>query len=138
MCEIQNMREYLPTLIHALGWTYAELGEKLGISRQQIYAWIQGDSRFKKMHYLAISKLVLDEIEECGTEAMIARFLFDFYIDNGDIFMFDSKEQHDEILSMIRSLCAIRLIPGDNRKAVNHAFINWMQLKGYTYFYDEL
>lgn len=61
---VERMQNYLGALRKSLGWTAAEVGEKLGVSRQMISTLENHFHKMTKMQYLAVCKIVEDEIRD--------------------------------------------------------------------------
>lgn len=103
---IERMQDNLSTLRKSLGWSGADLGERLGISRQAISFYETGNYRMKMMHYLVICKLVEDEIREkiewSGDEheLYMTQILMDCFIKD-DEGWFDSDEDRNNVKTLI-------------------------------------
>jgi transcriptional regulator with XRE-family HTH domain len=62
MLEIERLQENIKLIRSCAGWTAATFGERLGISRQAVYNWEHKRYPLTRMNYLAIRKLLDDEI----------------------------------------------------------------------------
>ena len=102
---IERMQDNLCTLRRSLGWSAAELAKRIGLSRQTIAMWENGTQKMKKIHYLAICKVVEDEIKEKidftgnDKELCITQILLDFVIK--DDTWFDSEEEMNNVKTLI-------------------------------------
>ena len=103
---VERMQNYLGTLRRSLGWTEAELGERLGTTRQVISALENKHRGMRKIHYLAICKVVedeiRDEIEWSGDEheLYLTQILLECFIKD-DEGWFDSEEEYNNVKNLI-------------------------------------
>lgn len=102
---IERMQDNLCTLRRSLGWSAADLAKRIGLSRQMITYWERGAQKMKTIHYLAICKVVEDEIKEKidftgnDKELCITQILLDFVIK--DDAWFDSEEEMNNVKTLI-------------------------------------
>lgn len=135
--RIERMQDNLATLRKSLGWSAADLGEKLGVTRQLISNIETKKARMTQIQYLAICKVCYDEIKEFEDETYMAYLLLDWVICE-DYFWFDDEEQYESIMILIRSFapgCMDKRQGG--RAIVNKEFKEVMKLRGWDGFLDK-
>lgn len=102
----ERMQNYLGTLRRSLGWTEAELGERIGLSRQMISMLENKRCVMRKMQYLAICKVVEDEIRDkiewSGDEheLYLTQIILECFIKDDDGW-FDSEEDCNNTKKLI-------------------------------------
>lgn len=131
---IERMQDNLCTLRRSLGWSAADLAERLGLSRQYIAQWENKSHKMKLLHYLAISKVVEDEIKEeidftdNDKELCITQILMDFVIkDDG---WFDSEEEKNNVETLISIYSEAVFARKKSRAEVHNEFWNAMEKIG--------
>lgn len=132
--RIERMQDNLCTLRRSLGWSAADLAERLGLSRQYIAQWENKSNKMKLLHYLAISKVVEDEIKEeidftdNDKELCITQILMDFVIkDDG---WFDSEEEKNNVETLISIYSEAVFARKKSRAEVHNEFWNAMEKIG--------
>lgn len=101
------------------GWTAAALGEKLGVKRQTISTIEQGEDKYKmtRMQYLAIRKVLDDEIAGAKDDTQMLHIILDALVDHPEKYTADEKT---EILGNAKLLApAIIKSPSDRKTASN-------------------
>ena len=101
------------------GWTAAALGEKLGVKRQTISTIEQGEDKYKmtRMQYLAIRKVLDDEIAGSKDDTQMLHIILDALVDHPEKYTADEKT---EILGNAKLLApAIIKTPSDRKTASN-------------------
>ena len=136
MPEIERMQENLELLRSSLGWTGKELAAKLGGSAQVIYHIENNRQYMSRMMYLAISKLVYDEIETHEDDTHMAIFIMRYIVEGSSLF--DSDDEKEQALTLIRLLTPACLKTGIRRKRVSDAFILAMKEYGLSGLLGEL
>ena len=98
MDEISRLQRHLPLIRSCAGWTAATLGEKLGVKRQTISTIEQGEDKYKmtRMQYLAIRKVLDDEIAAAKDETQMLSTVLDALVDHPDNY---TDDERTEILS---------------------------------------
>ena len=134
MNEIERMQENLKTLRMCLGWSAKELADRIGVSRQQIQLLESGKSRLRKLHYLAIFKVAMDEIEIRPDENVMAKVILSLYID--DPGFFSREEEEADIKELINMLAFACVKDSKLKKQSVEAFIRFMKEKDYYYLIE--
>lgn len=114
MDEISRLQRNLPLIRCCAGWTAAELGEKIGVKRQTISTIEQGETKYKmtRMQYLAIRKVLDDEIKAAGDETKMLSLILDALVDHPNDYQ---PEEITEILSQA-NLLAPNLVKKPERR----------------------
>ena len=136
MPEIERMQENLKLLRSSLGWTGKDLAAKLGVSAQLIYHIENNMQYMSRMMYLAIRKLVYDEIETHEDDTHMAIFIMRYIVEGSSLF--DSDDEKEQALTLIRLLTPACLKTGIRRKRVSDAFILAMKEYGLSGLLGEL
>lgn len=119
MDEISRLQRHLPLIRSCAGWTAAALGEKLGVKRQTISTIEQGEDKYKmtRMQYLAIRKVLDDEIAGSKDDTQMLHIILDALVDHPEKYTADEKT---EILGNAKLLApAIIKSPSDRKTASN-------------------
>ena len=117
MDEVSRLQRHLPLIRSCAGWTAAALGEKLGVKRQTISTIEQGESKYKmtRMQYLAIRKVLDDEINTAQEETRMLATILDALVDHPEQY---TNEERTEILANANLLApAIVKTPANRKKA---------------------
>lgn len=117
MDEISRLQRHLPLIRSCAGWTAATLGEKLGVKRQTISTIEQGEAKYKmtRMQYLAIRKVLDDEIVASQEETQMLSGVLDALVDHPEEY---TDEERTEILANANLLApAIVKTPANRKKA---------------------
>lgn len=103
MEEISRLQRHLPLIRSCAGWTAAALGEKLGVKRQTISTIEQGEDKYKmtRMQYLAIRKVIDDEIASSGDDTQMLYYVVDALVDHPENY---TSDERTEILSKAKLL----------------------------------
>lgn len=93
MDEISGLQRHLPLIRSCAGWTAATLGEKLGVKRQTISTIEQGEDKYKmtRMQYLAIRKVLDDEIAATKDETQMLAAVLDAVVDHPESYTDDER-----------------------------------------------
>ena len=124
---VERMQNYLGTLRRSLGWTEAELGERLGTTRQVISALENKHRDMRKIHYLAICKVVEDEIRDgiewSGDEheLYLTQILLECFIKD-DEGWFDSEEERNAVEVLINTYSEAVFTEKKTRDEVHEEF----------------
>ena len=117
MDEVSRLQRHLPLIRSCAGWTAAALGEKLGVKRQTISTIEQGEAKYKmtRMQYLAIRKVLDDEINTAQEETRMLATILDALVDHPEQY---TNEERTEILANANLLApAIVKAPANRKKA---------------------
>ena len=95
MDEISRLQRHLPLIRSCAGWTAAALGEKLGVKRQTISTIEQGEDKYKmtRMQYLAIRKVIDDEIASSGDDTQMLYYVVDALVDHPENYTSDERPE---------------------------------------------
>lgn len=114
--------KYLPVIRACLGWTSAELADRIGVSRTTISAFEKAGKENQEidlMPYLAIRKVLDDEISDNPDETEVLAAVIGALVDQLDN---PSIEEKMEICRKVAIMSkAIRKSP-DDRKATSKAW----------------
>lgn len=118
MDEVSRLQQHLCLIRCCAGWTAAALAEKLGVKRQTVSTIEQGEKKYKmtRMQYLAIRKVLDDEIASSGEDDMrMLKLVIDALVDHPDAY---TNEERTKILSEAKLLApAIVKNPGERNNA---------------------
>ena len=95
--KVELLQKYLSVIRTSAGWSAAELGNRLDVSRQMVSNLETGRNKMTRMQYLAIRQVLAEEIE-CSRDADDTRMLEDVirvFVDDYDSF---TDEQRNKIL----------------------------------------
>lgn len=127
MTKEERMQQQLQLLRTCAGWTAKDLADQLEVSRQTISAWENYDFKNKKgvklskIQYLAIKKLLEDEIDKDTTDENsgmrhILGTLLEVLIDHPDEYTTDDKKA---VLEKARLLAPSILKEPEQRKSIS-------------------
>ncbi len=135
MEQIQRMQDNLKILRKSLGWTAKELAEKLGVSRTLISTLENNLCKMTQIQYLAIYKVVKDEIEASWDHLELPRFILIYYID--DPTWFSDEEEETEIRKIVNSVIPKSMKDKNTRYLVTRQFNMKMLEHVYDDFYED-
>ena len=115
MDEISRLQRHLPLIRSCAGWTAAALGDKLGVKRQTISTIEQGEAKYKmtRMQYLALRKVLDDEIAASRDETQMLAAVLDSLVDHPENY---TSEERTEILANANLLAPAIVKTPSNRK----------------------
>ena len=119
MCEISRLQRHLALIRSCAGWTAVALAEKLGVKRQTISTIEQGEKKYKmtRMQYLAIRKVLDDEVTASKDDTQMLHFVIDALVDHPENY---TPEERTEILSKAHLLApSIVKKPSERKTAAN-------------------
>ena len=96
MNEIELLQKHLLLIRRSLGWTAVEFGDKIGVTRQTINNLEANDpkkARMSKTQYLAIRKVLDDEIKNSPEDTAMVESLLEILIDHPDKYPSEEREQ---------------------------------------------
>lgn len=82
MDEIKRLQQHLCLIRSCAGWTAESFGKKLGVSRQTISAFEKEGNDLSVIQYLAIRKLLEDEINSSPNETEMLSQLIEMLVDH--------------------------------------------------------
>jgi transcriptional regulator with XRE-family HTH domain len=103
---IERMQEHLSILRKSLGWSGADLGKHLDVTRQMISSLETKANHMTKIQYLAICKVVEDEIRDkiewSGNdhELYLTQVILEYFI-KSDEYLFDSEEDERKVKTLV-------------------------------------
>ena len=121
MDELPRLQKNLALIRSCAGWTAAVLAEKLGVKRQTISTIEQGEEKYKmtKMQYLAIRKVLDDEIAASKEDTQMLYYVIDALVDHpGDY----TDAERTEILSKAKLLAPSIVKQPSERKSASNAW----------------
>ena len=126
MDEIARLQQHLPLIRSCAGWTAAVLGEKLGVKRQTISTIEQGEEKYKmtRMQYLAIRKVLDDEIAASKDETQMLYIVLDALVDHPEKY---TDDERTEILGNAKLLAPAIIKTPSERKAASK---KWLAILG--------
>ena len=144
MSEIENLQKYLLLIRRCVGWSAVEFGDRIGVTRQTInnletaYKKDAPNSKktvMSKTQYLAIRKVLDDEIARSPDDTKMLKDILDILVDHPDSV---SDEQREELVSKANMIAPSVLAKSATRKQVSDIWmgmttiINSMaELRGY-------
>lgn len=80
---VEMLRRGLPTIRHIAGWSAERLSELLDVSRATIVALENTENKMSVIQYLAIRKLIDEEVKETGNQQL--EWAVAFLVDRDDV-----------------------------------------------------
>lgn len=118
MDKKQQLQNHLSLIRSCAGWTAEALGKKLGVSRSMISNIEQG-RELTQMQYLAIRKVLDDEIARSENDTKMLYFVIDALVDHPDNY---TVEERSEILSKTQLLAPSIIKRPEERKSIYTAW----------------
>lgn len=121
MDEVSRLQRHLSLIRCCAGWTAAALAEKLGVKRQTISTIEQGEEKYKmtRMQYLAIRKVLDDEIAASKDDTQMLGAVLDALVDHPDAY---TDEERTEILAKAKLLAPTIVKNPSERKNASNAW----------------
>ena len=121
MDELSRLQKNLALIRSCAGWTAAALAEKLGVKRQTISTIEQGEEKYKmtRMQYLAIRKVLDDEIAASKEDTQMLYYVIDATVDHPGNY---TDEERTEILSKAKLLAPSIVKQPSERKTASNAW----------------
>ena len=121
MDELPRLQKNLALIRSCTGWTAAVLAEKLGVKRQTISTIEQGEEKYKmtKMQYLAIRKVLDDEIAASKEDTQMLYYVIDALVDHPENY---TDAERTEILSKAKLLAPSIVKQPSERKSASNAW----------------
>lgn len=121
MDEVSRLQRHLPLIRCCAGWTATALAEKLGVKRQTVSTIEQGEERYKmtRMQYLAIRKVLDDEIASSKDDTQMLGVVLDALVDHPDAY---TAEERTEILEKAKLLAPTIVKNPSERKNASNAW----------------
>lgn len=121
MDEVSRLQRHLPLIRSCAGWTAEILGEKIGLKRQTISTIEQGEDKYRmtKLQYLAMRKVLDDEITTSKDDTEMLWFVIDALVDHPDNY---TSDERTEILSKAKLLAPSIVKAPNERKSASSAW----------------
>ena len=114
--EQKRLQEILVYIRRMLGWSAETLGNKLGITKQNVSRIEKGISNLTLTEYLLLRRILEDEIRLEAEDTSMLEFALKVLVDHPDKY---PKEAREEILSRIKLMTPTVLAKPEDRKAVS-------------------
>lgn len=75
MTDIEKLQKYLPLIRSAAGWTAADLGNKIGVTKQTISNLENQKNKMSKTQYLAIQMVISQKIASSPEDTKLAEVM---------------------------------------------------------------
>ena len=95
MEEIQRMQDNLLLIRRTIGWTAAEFGDQIGVTRQTINNIESGRNKLTKTQYIAMRSVIDAELVKHPEETQMVKTLLDMLVDHPENY---SKTDYNELL----------------------------------------
>ena len=82
MEEIQRMQDNLLLIRRTIGWTAAEFGDQIGVTRQTINNIESGRNKLTKTQYIAMRSVIDAELVKHPEETQMVKTLLDMLVDH--------------------------------------------------------
>ena len=120
MEEIQRMQNNLLLI----GWTAAEFGDQIGVTRQTINNIESGRNKLTKTQYIAMRSVIDAEIVKHPEETQMVKTLLDMLIDHPENY---SKADYNELIEKANLMSPSILAGTATRETVSK---EWMKAAG--------
>ena len=121
MSEISRLQKYLTLVRSCAGWTAATLADKLGVKRQTISTIEQGEEKYQmtRMQYLAIRKVLDDEINSSKDDTQMLYYVLDALVDHPENY---TDDERTEMLNKAKLLAPSIIKQPSERKSASNAW----------------
>ena len=129
MDEVSRLQRNLALIRSCAGWTAAELADKLGVKRQTISTIEQGEEKYKmtRMQYLAIRRVIDEEIEASKDDTQMLYFVLDALVDHPENY---TDDERTEILLKADLLAPAIVKQPNKRKELSNVWKTIMAASG--------
>lgn len=124
MEEIQRMQNNLLLIRRTIGWTAAEFGDQIGVTRQTINNIESGRNKLTKTQYIAMRSVIDAEIVKHPEETQMVKTLLDMLIDHPENY---SKADYNELIEKANLMSPSILAGTATRETVSK---EWMKAAG--------
>ena len=124
MEEIQRMQDNLLLIRRAIGWTAAEIGDQIGVTRQTINNIESGRNKLTKTQYIAMRSVIDAEIVKHPEETEMVKTLLDMLVDHPENY---SKADYNKLLEKANLMSPAILAGTATRETVSK---EWMKTAG--------
>lgn len=119
-----RLQEHLLLIRRTVGWSAAELGQRIGKERQTINYLESKKYELKKTVYLAIRKVLDDEIAASPDDTKMLQVLLEVLVDHPDNY---SDQERREVLNKANMIAPSILAKSATRSEVSNDFENTRQ-----------
>lgn len=126
MKEIKRMQENLLLIRRVVGWTAAEFGEKIGVTRQTINNIENGRNNLNKTQYIAVRSVLDAEISRSPGDTEMLVTLLEVVVDNPENY---SENVRKELVEKANLMAPGILVGSASREKVSK---EWMSIVGVT------
>ena len=123
MEEIQRMQDNLLLIRRTIGWTAAEFGNQIGVTRQTINNIESGRNKLKTQ-YIAMRSVIDAELVKHPEETQMVKTLLDMLIDHPENY---SKADYNELIEKANLMSPSILAGTATRETVSK---EWMKAAG--------
>lgn len=124
MEEIQRMQYNLLLIRRTIGWTAAEFGDQIGVTRQTINNIESGRNKLTKTQYIAMRSVIDAELVKHPEETQMVKTLLDMLVDHPENY---SKTDYNELLEKANLMSPSILAGTATRETVSK---EWMKAAG--------
>lgn len=93
MVEIERLQSVLLLVRRSVGWTTAEFGDRIGVTRQTINNLERGRNNLTKTQYIAMRSVLDAEIAKFPDDTVMLRFILDAFVDHPEKYSNEDKEK---------------------------------------------
>lgn len=124
MNELERLQQYLLLIRRCVGWTATEFGDRIGVTRQTINNLESNNTqkyRLSKTQYLAIRKVLEDEIMSSPNDTEMLQTILEILVDHPDCY---STEDRKTVLTKANMVAPSILAKSSTREEVSR---DWMK-----------
>jgi transcriptional regulator with XRE-family HTH domain len=122
--EIERLQQYLLLIRRCVGWTAAEFGDRIGVTRQTINNLESNNIekyRMSKTQYLAIRKVLDDEISSSPGDTEMLQTILEILVDHPGNY---NAEDRETVLAKANMVAPAILAKSSTREDVSK---DWMK-----------
>ena len=120
MKEIQRLQDNLLLVRRAVGWTAAEFGDRIGVTRQTINNLEMKRTELNKTQYIAIRAVLDAEMAAAPEETKMLGVILEVFVDNPEKYKESDRKQLLEKANMLTP----SILAGTSKRAdVSKAFM---------------
>ena len=114
--QMKRLEKHLLLIRRALGWSAAQFGEKIGVSRQTVNNIESGRTHLSKTEYLLIRRVLDDEMQTSAEETKMVKTILLAVVDHPEVC---SEKERNEILSKAEVMAPAIITKPSERKSVS-------------------
>jgi len=119
MNENSRLQNHLSLIRSCAGWTAEAFGKRLGVSRQTISAFEREGNELTMMQYLAIRKVLDDELTKSSDNKEMLSLILEVLVDHPENY---KSEEREEVLSKAKLMAPAIMKEPSERKTVSMAW----------------